>query len=361
MSQRVKDESRARRLALSALAVALVLVLAEGVLSWANAAWKAREAIAERARPEQAHARHDAELGWTSVPGKRVADLYGAGKSFTANAQGFRALEEYTPAVPPGRCRVVFAGDSFTMGFGVGDADTFPAQVQRLDPRLQSVNLGMGAYGADQAYLRYRRDAAPLAHQVAVLAFIAHDFRRMELDYYMAPKPRLALADGALVVENVPVPERDAGEDGRIAARAFLQHLDLGKALARVMRTLAPAPPATQADAERAAAATADLPAAPVAEAMFGELDALARERGAALVLVYLPTRSELGDRPQPVRDWARRAAAARGVRFVDATPALRGRDAAPLFGLANHYSESGNALVAAALLPELRARCGLE
>lgn len=351
-------ESLARRLLLSALAVAGFLVLAEGVLSWGYAFWKARESVTSRARPEQQHARHDAELGWTNVPGALVRDLYGPGKNFTANAQGFRAREEYGASIPAGRCRVVFAGDSFTMGFGVGDDATYPARVENLEPRIQSVNLGMGAYGADQAFLRYRRDAAGVQHNVVVFAFIAHDFRRMELDYYMAPKPRLALANGKLVVENAPVPERDSRRDARTALAAFLQHLDLGRVLSRALRALTPAQ--TQGDAERIAAANRSIPAAAVAEAMFEELAALARERSAKLLLVYLPTLGELELEAQPVRDWAERAARSRGLAFVDATPAFRGREAAPLFGRANHYSEAGNTLVAEALLPELRGQCGL-
>ncbi len=351
-------DSLAGRLALSTLAVALFLVLAEGVLSWVNAGVQAGKRVASRPAPEARIAQHDSELGWTAVPGRHVANLYGPGRDFTANAQGFRAREEYTASVPPGRCRALFAGDSFTMGFGVGDADTYPAQLERLDPRLQTVNLAMGAYGADQAFLRYRRDAATLEHDVAVLAFIAHDFARMDRAFYMAPKPQLALADGKLVVKHVPVPQRDAREDRRVALKGFLENLDLAKALARLAAAVAPPP--SQADAEREAASRPLLPVAPVAEATFGEFGALVRERGAEPLLVYLPTRGDLAARAQLVRDWAQRAAGERGVRFFDATPALRGREPAPLFGLANHYSEAGNALVAEALLPALRSVCGL-
>ncbi len=348
-------DSLTRRLSLSAVALGLFLTVTEGALSWLNAALQAQERVALRPSPERAHAHHDPDLGWTSVPSKGVRDLYGPGRDFTTNARGFRAREEYDAAVPAGRCRAVFAGDSFTMGFGVGDADTYPAQIERLDARVQSVNLGMGAYGADQAFLRYRRDAAALDHDVAVFAFIAHDLRRMELDYYMAPKPRLALAGGKLVVENVPVPERDAGEDARAWLTAFLQNLDLAKALARLAAAVTPAPAPTDAEGT-----TAERPAnAAVVEAMFAELAVLARQRDAELVLVYLPTRSDLSGNPQRVRDWAKAEAEARGLRFVDATPAFAGRALPPLFGLDNHYSEAGNALVAEALLPTLRALCG--
>lgn len=351
-------DSLARRVLLSLFSVVLFLALTEGVLSWAYAFAKTREAMAARERPEHKHAQHDAELGWTNQPSRVVRDLYGPGKHFSTNAQGFRAREEYSAAVPSGRQRIVFAGDSFTMGFGVGDEDTYPAQLERLDARLQSVNLGMGAYGADQAFLRVRRDAKGLAKNLIVFAFIAHDFRRMELDYYMAPKPRLALVNGKLEIENAPVPERDAGEDARLAATQFLSWLDLGKALTRAASWLRPKP--SRETVERAGAAPNGFPFAPVAEAMFAELAALARDQNAALLFVYLPVRGELLAPEQPVRDWTERAAAARAIAFFDASPAFRGRDPTPLFGLDAHYSEAGNALVAETLLPEVQRLTGL-
>ncbi len=351
-------DSLARRVLLSLLSLALFLALTEGVLSWAYAFAKTREAMAARERPEQKHAQHDSELGWTNQPSRVVHDLYGRGKHFTTNAQGFRAREEIGAAVPAGRRRSVFAGDSFTMGFGVGDDDTYPARIERLDPRIQSVNLGMGGYGADQAFLRLRRDARALSKNLIVFAFIAHDFRRMELDYYMAPKPRLALVDGRLVIENAPVPERDAREDARLAARLFLGWLDLGKALTRVASALRPAPGLELA--KSAAVSPPRLPFEAVAEAMFDELAALARDENTALLFVYLPTRGDLLVSEQRVRDWAQRSAASRGIAFFDATLAFRGRESAPLFGLDGHYSEAGNTLVAEALLPEVRRLSGL-
>ena len=53
------------------------------------------------------------------------------------------------------------------------------------------------------------------------------------------------------------------------------------------------------------------------------------------------------------------RLIASRSLAF-DATPAFRGREPAPLFGLDAHYSEAGNALVAEALLPEVQRLTGL-
>src|SRR5262245_31550996 len=71
----------------------------------------------------------DPELGWVNRPSARITDLYGPGRTLTTNAQGFRGLEDTPPAIPPGRYRIVCLGDSFTLGYGVDDATTFPARI----------------------------------------------------------------------------------------------------------------------------------------------------------------------------------------------------------------------------------------
>ena len=55
---------------------------------------------------------------------------------------------------------------------------------QSLDPRLETLNMGQGGYGVDQAYLWYKRDAAKFEHQVHLLAFITDDFVRMQSDRF---------------------------------------------------------------------------------------------------------------------------------------------------------------------------------
>jgi hypothetical protein len=256
--------------------------------------------------------------------------------------------------VAPGRRRVLFVGDSFTMGVGVGDEATYPAQVQRVDPRLEAVNMGMGAYGVGQAFLWYRRDGELLEAHAVVFAFIAHDFVRMTRDYYMAPKPVLRAREGVLVVENQPVPVRDVGERLREAARIFGYTLDLGKAIGALARRAGAR--ADQAD---------DAPPLETAELLFAELRHLAAARGQVLLLAYLPTAHDLArpERESWARGFARRWAAAHDVDFADLTPVLAGvpmdlRER--LFLRDGHYSEAGNAWVARSLARRLATMLAL-
>jgi hypothetical protein len=348
-----------RRVLLGALATVLVLIVIEGALSWISALVK----VVERSRPRSAevgHAAYDPDLGWVHQRGVRLRDFYGPGRDFTTNAQGLRATAEYGPEAPAGRRRVVFLGDSFTMGFGVGDGDTFPAQIERLEPAIQSVNMGMGAYGVGQDYLWWKRDGEALRPRLLVFAFIAHDFQRLIEDHHIQPKPRLALEDGRLVVRNVPVPRASAAETARTAARELTYWLDTAKALSRLIGWLLPARSRRAAleDATRGG----DFAFAPVAEGVFAELARETSARGTALLLVYLPTAADL-DRPRPVAAWAEGVAGRLGVPFADLTPALEALDAERrecLFRPDGHYTVGGNRVVAAALLPAVREGVGL-
>ncbi|MBZ0270081.1 hypothetical protein K8I85_18165, partial [bacterium] len=141
-----------RSAAFTLVAALLGLVALEGIaaigLAIANARDPVRHPVAERR-----HTRYDPELGWANRPSVRIDDLYGPGRSLTTNAQGFRAPCEYAERIPDGTIRLLCSGDSFTLGWGVDDADTWPAQLERLDERVETINLGQGGYGIDQAYL----------------------------------------------------------------------------------------------------------------------------------------------------------------------------------------------------------------
>ena len=103
--------------------------------------------------------------------------------------------------------RIVCSGDSFTLGYGVDDEQTWCARLEAREPRFETINMGQGGYGIDQAYLWYRRDAAMLDHHVQVFAFISADFGRLLSDRFQGyGKPVLRMKQGALVLENTPVP-----------------------------------------------------------------------------------------------------------------------------------------------------------
>jgi len=238
----------------------------------------------------------------------------------------------------------------------VGDADTWCERLAARIPSVETVNLGEDGYGVDQAFLRYRRDAAALRYDLVLFAFIASDFDRMRsarFDGY--PKPTLQLTGGVLRASHVPVPAA-LGIRGRLERALF--ELERRRAtavhLSGEQRSVVPAVPDPDRD-----------PMDTVVTAVVEALDTLAGARGARVMLVQLPTIRDYGG--DDADHWRRTlpiTARHAGVAWVDLIPALRRLPADSVTALFlpgdGHYSVAGNrwvarrlrALVAAALAP---------
>jgi len=332
-------------------ATALALVVLEGVAALGLA-------LADRNNPlrhplaERRHTAYDPELGWVGVPSLRLTDLYGPGRTLTTNAQGFRGERDTPRRVPPGKVRLVCSGDSFTLGWGVDDDATWCAQLERLDPRIETVNLGQGGYGVDQAYLWAKRELPDLDFQVHVLAFISEDIHRMRYDRFRGyAKPMLAIADGVPVAVGTPVPP-----PARLTRP--LDRLHLVRAIRRLLRREAPGAPPRIPLSEAAALAERAI------EAL--NRDADARER--RFVAVWLPTLPDYVSRgSDALRTTLIANLRAHDVLVIDLVEDLRrltGEQADALFlrpdevaypAAGRHYSEDGNAFVAAAIWQRLR------
>lgn len=360
-------------IALAAVVLAgapVALVLVEGL---ASAVISAGLLFGSSGRlAQERYARYDPDLGWVSLPHVAIPDMYGPGAPLHTNARGFRGRAEVGDAAPPGKRRVVCSGDSFTLGYGVGDDDTWCARLAALDPRLETVNMGQGGYGVDQAFLWYRRDGAALAPRLHLFAFIDADFERMRsprfLDY---GKPTLTLRDGALAVADVPAWRRPFWMP-TVRVREIVKRTkayELAERLRRRAGGDAPALATPPADPEERARITS------VALAVFDELRTLAQKNGGALVLVYLPTLIDCRLPPDPSAslggiDWWKtigpRAAAA-GHEIIDLSDACRRlppsevdrlffpEGAVRYYGAAGHYTPAGNAFVATQLTERLR------
>ncbi len=319
--------------------------------------------LADQPLAERRHTRHDATLGWTNEPGRRVPDLYGPGASVTIDERGFRASPV---AIAGDAVAVVCSGDSFTFGYGVDDADTWPAQMTSLDDRLASVNLGLGGYGLDQSYLRYLRDGAPIAHAVHVVAFVSDDITRMTSRRFAGySRPWLERTDGAPAVRGVPVPD-DGYESPWMTQNAYLfRRIGVVEAARRISGSGRAAPlDHSVMTLEQAA---------DVAWDALRHLRVLGAERGVELIVVVLPTQADI----QPnTADFLREpmVAALRGdgLHVLDLVEELRARPptdprsyfipegAVDFPGAAGHYTRAGNRWVAAQVLPAVRSAARL-
>jgi len=302
---------------------------------------------------ERRHTRYDAELGWVNLPNVSIDGLYGPGTSFRTNSQAFRNDLDFPVSVPEGKLRIVCSGDSFTLGYGVSNADAWCSRLSALDPSFEAVNMGQGGYGIDQAFLWYRRDGVRLEHQVQLFAFNIEDFRRMQSDSFEGyGKPVLLLDGGRLVVDNVPVPRRAFYAPLWIDALPVIQQLRSYQLLRGLLGGLSP-----RREPTRRYGATRQ-----VVAAVFESLRDLHQAAGSALVLVYLPMHSDWRSSAD-LRRLARQEAARLGVWFFDLSEDFRGLPAEELEGLFisdpelrgyGHYSRAGNDFVARQLYSRL-------
>ena len=350
------------RLILGNIAIlGLLLIVVEGLASYGLLVhWVLKtSALAERR-----HTIYDPDLGWVNKPSVDIRDMYGPGGYFRTNGQGFRSNHDFSAAVPVGKTRVICSGDSFTLGFGVDNDHTWCQMLSSLEPRLETVNMGQGGYGVDQAYLWYKRDAGKIEHQVHLLAFITHDFHRMQSDSFgRYAKPVLEMENGALVVKNVPVPKRNDFLPRFTQHIENLRHLRTVEFLTRLTRKIGPATPASR-QAEQIAR---NDKTREVLHKLFEDLKQINEQRSSQLVLVYLPTIDELrGGGPLEWTEFLEAESRVLGIPFLnlfDEFRALRYDEIGRLFIVKGelsyqhaegHYMVAGNELVARVLRDKL-------
>jgi hypothetical protein len=309
---------------------------------------------------ERAHTNYDTLLGWVARPRFYHRDFYGPGISLRTNAQGFRNDHEITRSPQAGRIRLICSGDSFTLGWGVAGDRTWCALLQGKNPRLETVNLGQGGYGADQAYLWYKRDGQPLNHDLHVFALIHHDLERMQVHEFLGyGKPVLALVADTIRVSNVPVPPWPYRVP-RVASYFFWKRpvfgeLRMAELLERLRHRFA--------SDRQSAGESPDGATWQVADRMLRDLVRTNRSKHSQLVVVFLPERNDwrqgASDR---WRGWAAAAAPRDSFLFVDLVEDVRRlpRDSLDLLFLHTdpykHYGDAGHRWVAGRLYQHLLA-----
>lgn len=293
----------------------------------------------------------DAELGWVGKPGREVLDAFGKNKDIRVNSQGFRADNDFSEKVPAGKTRILFSGDSFTWADGVGNGYGWTDLIGRRDPSLEIMNIAQNGYGADQAFLRYRRESERFEHDVHVFAFIGMDFERMLDDQFFGmAKPLLAHGPDGLIIKNQPLPELSRTRTWlAVAPRYFLKFHIFEVMMEFYIRQLATGPIANQTLYPDGELKT-------LIFAMFDELAAAAREKNTQLVVIYLPTSLDYqpSDGLKAWRTEMRAAMDARKIHYVDLIESFRKstpNEANSLFIQQNpegslfhagHYSEAG-------------------
>ncbi|MBB74648.1 MAG: hypothetical protein CMJ75_09060 [Planctomycetaceae bacterium] len=299
------------------------------------------------ATAESLHTEYDPQIGWINKADFFAADLYGVEKHLQTNSQRLRAADNYSQQPPLNKIRLICSGDSFTLGYGVGNQHTWCAQLEALDPRIQTVNMGQGGYGIDQAYLWYQTMKNQLRHHVHVFSFISIDFMRATRTEFLGyGKPLLRVNDHRLQVTNVPVPNQDT------TLRKWIDRSGTFRLLRR-FRSRTQNQKASNEHAQE------------LAVYLFNQLKREHHAENRTLVLVHLPLRDDYFRGADSWRRFLQTQARTHGWIYIDLLAGFRelalseiesmylGHDL-PFAGAAGHYNEKGNRFVAELLLPQL-------
>jgi hypothetical protein len=191
-----------------------------GVDSW-RLAWLYRPRSLE-AEGVDAMVAPDPNLGWRvregtlsgavdvgmQLPGGEVSARPTNGRwEAQIQASGAREPAPASTARTPGVRRVLVVGDSFGFGSDQGTDETWHAQLVRLVPNLEVVNLAVPGFSLDQMLLQHRLQA-PLWKPDVVL--IAHDHpivSRAGLEFSIYIRPTWDAATDTFAPSPVPTPE----------------------------------------------------------------------------------------------------------------------------------------------------------
>lgn len=349
-----KKAGLARLIAANLAIFVLLLIVVEGLASYVVVA---RFIMLTNNIVERRHTKYDPDLGWVNEPSINISDMYGPGIYLRTNSQGFRNNHDISPAVPAGKARIICSGDSFTLGYGVDNDHAWCNRLSLLDPRLETVNMGQGGYGVDQAYLWYKRDSAKIEHQVHLFAFITSDFHRMQSDSFRGyAKPLLDTVNGALVVKNVPIPKRDYSFPSIMQyyykdSLGFLRTVDV---LTRAMRKIGLAGTDSRNTTQRKRVEK-DEHTRKILHEIFEDLKNINEQRSSKLVLIYLPDMDTLaGETPSEWTEFLEGESRSLGVPLINLVSefgALPYQEVVPLFisqkqMARGHLSVAGNNLV---------------
>ena len=165
----------------------------------------------------------DPWLGWRKLPGVRIEQTPDRGDEYrctiTTNAAGLR--DDAIPETPPaGEKRILFLGDSFTLGFTVERKDLFvdllEQRLRKDGARFECINGGTEGYSTDQCALFYDKVGSKYHPDLVIYVFYQNDVYWNLKDSYMGfPKPCFQrAADGTWAPPTAPLIDNGQGQPG---------------------------------------------------------------------------------------------------------------------------------------------------
>lgn len=132
-----------------------------------------------------------------------------------ANSAGMRDDREYETVPSPETIRISAFGDSFTFASDVELEESWGKQLSALEPSIEVLNYGAGAYGLDQAYLRYLKRGSEYNPDIVFIGYMSENiartvnvFRPFYSRFYgnvIFTKPRFKVENGELILLENPI------------------------------------------------------------------------------------------------------------------------------------------------------------
>jgi len=153
-------------------------------------------------------------FGWIGKPGVggkyefALADM--AAMHIQMNLEGFWD-DRHKIVKPRNAKRILFLGDSFTIGYGINRPSRFTDRIKEALPdNYQVINMGMWGYGTDQEFLVLKEKALKYMPDIVGLVLFLDDLYTTNVFSVNGGefiKPKFVLEqDGSLNLTNIPVP-----------------------------------------------------------------------------------------------------------------------------------------------------------
>jgi len=134
------------------------------------------EYIAEFDNVTNPYAVPDQYLGWTI--GSNSSSLEPAGY-YQSNSIGVRSYKEFETTKQEGVVRIAMFGDSFIHSYDVSMNETLAFFIEKeTSQQTEVMNFGVGAYGIDQAYLRWKVQGQQYNPDIIIIGFQAENCKR---------------------------------------------------------------------------------------------------------------------------------------------------------------------------------------
>ncbi|MBI3314019.1 MAG: SGNH/GDSL hydrolase family protein [Candidatus Omnitrophica bacterium] len=150
---------------------------------------------------------YDSKLGWTLRPGVRQG-------LHQVSEQGLRSDHSYSLKPAPGMIRISAFGDSYTHGDDVSFENTWEQKLQAMNSQFEVLNFGVGGYGLDQAFWRYRKEGDRFHAKIVLIGFMSENIFRAVNNFrsfyfpeagFAFSKPRFKLEGENLILIKNPM------------------------------------------------------------------------------------------------------------------------------------------------------------